>query len=315
MHDLKKINSVLLAAVLTFATTASPAVAAPAAASSSPQAWTYWKSDASALNVQGCATEVAKFHDGADVAFLFRSPSDAACAQAVNALQTGPAEVVMFKQEAMETDVVGSVRGSSWKERALEALSVQLQESTAEVASGQMAFQLSIAPQSAPQILSAHDSSLLVAVTDRSLSTIDMHATFDTRLERLFFRPIATLGDDDIEKPEPTFKKPKYNSVVAKIASSSALNPARIVKDLRILTAEDPQPRDPGKWYSRHSATYGARLAGAWIKQQLEQSLAPLNGSSCDYFEYSPYFAPNIVCRSVACSLLPVEMIDKSMRH
>ncbi|CDU25240.1 related to aminopeptidase [Sporisorium scitamineum] len=292
MHDFKPLKSALLATTLAFAATTTTAVAAPTAAA--PQAWTYWKSDASAVALQSCATEVAKLHDGADVAYLFRAPSDAACAKSMSTTQDGPAEVVLFKQEAVENDLQNAL-ASTWKNRALEALSPQA--STAEAASGQMAFQLSTAqPSAAPKIISAHDSSLLVAVTDQSLSTIDQHATFDTRLERLVFRSTSSLSDDEIEKPEPSFKKPKYHCVIAKIASSSALNPARILKDLRILTGEDPQPRDPGKWHSRHSATYSARLAGTWIKSQLEQSLAPLNGSTCDFFEYSPYFAPNVVC-------------------
>ncbi|CBQ68324.1 related to aminopeptidase [Sporisorium reilianum SRZ2] len=290
MHGLKPINSVLLAALLALAATSTAAVAAPTAAS--PQAWTYWRSDASSLAYHDCATEVAKLHDGREVAYLFRAPSGAECVRGM-VTHEGPAEVVLFKQEAVEDYLL--VQAGSWRERSLEAL-LRGQDSTADTASGQMAFRL----PATPKILSVHETSLLVAVTDETLSTLDMHATRDTRLERLYFRPTAALSDD-MPKPEPTFKKPRYNSIVAKIASSSALSPARIVQDLRILTGESAQPREIGTWHSRHSATYGARRAGAWIQQQLAASLAPLN-ASCAPFAYSPFFAPNVVCHIPAAT-------------
>lgn len=136
---------------------------------------------------------------------------------------------------------------------------------------------------------------LFVVLSEEELSRIDMRATPDTRLTRLVFKPTPELGAKEAEKPEPRFRKPKYNSHIAKISSSPSFSPERILQDLRILTGESPQPKSIGEWHSRHSSTYGARRAGRWIKGQLEESLAALNGS-CDFWEYSPYFSPNIVC-------------------
>ncbi|KAJ9473884.1 putative aminopeptidase [Pseudozyma hubeiensis] len=302
MRNFKLTKSVLLAASLAFAASSARfADAAPTVATASTQEWSYWKSDSSVADFAGCASEVAKVRDGAGTSYLYRAPSHEACAQSLSSAQDGPQEVVLFKQEAVEVDATRAAPTSTWKERSLQVLSSISQEPTAEEVSGQMAFQLSTASAQDPalKLISVHDDSLLVAVSDAQLATIDQHATFDTRLHHLIFHPISSLAplDNDDKKTEPTFKEPKYNTVIAKIASSSALSPARIKKDLRILTGEDPQPSDIGTWHSRHSSTYGARLAAKWIKQQLEESLRGVNGSGCEFFEYSPYFAPNVVCR------------------
>ncbi|PWY99678.1 Zn-dependent exopeptidase, partial [Testicularia cyperi] len=148
------------------------------------------------------------------------------------------------------------------------------------------------------RILSLSEDAIVMAVSPELLSVLDRYISFDTRILLVDFRPLSGSGSlyDEPEKPEPVFKKPKFNTVVDQIASSSALSEKRILKDLRILTGEDPQPKDIGEWHSRHSSTYGARRAAQWIKQQLEASLSSINGSTCSFFEYSPYFAPNVVC-------------------
>ena len=163
----------------------------------------------------------------------------------------------------------------------------------------QVSFSLPSSSEAAvPQILVADEASILAAIPTDLLATVDLRATWDTRLQRISFRPLhsfffGSLSED--KKPEPTYPRPKYNSHIASISSLPTRNTSRIMHDLRILTGEAAQSAHIGSWHSRHSSTYGARRAGAWIKEQLSQSLNVLGGR-CDFWEYSPYFAPNIVC-------------------
>ena len=307
---LKFNKSILLAASLALAATS--ATAAPASAHSGPAEWTYWTAPSLAPNapshLAGCTTEVAKVHPNGDEEefYLHRTPSSSACVpSSLNAqtrLLSGREEVVLFKPEALVLSKPADPYAMSWMDRALQTLMVssfsRLPDEFDDDDSGQISFDISTFDRHAPRLLTATNYTLLLTLTPESLSTIDERATGDTRIQRLVFHPLSSVyqAASDKPKPEPKFKKPKYNSVVAKIASSSALNPARILQDLRILTGEAAQPKDVGEWHSRHSATHGARLAGKWVQQQLEHSLAPFNGSWCEQWEYSPYFAPNIVC-------------------
>lgn len=293
MLNLKTTASALLASSLALAAATGAVIAAPTTASP-PQQWTYWISDSSsATGFQNCASEVASVRDGAGLSYLYRAASDAACVQTLAASTSGPEEVVLFKPEAVQnSDDLARIARRPWQERALETLSSVSERAESSDRSGQMAFQLSPSPL---ELISQRNTSLLVALTPHTLSTIDHHTTFDTRLQRLTFRPLSSLSTA-LSKPSPKYKKPKYNNVIAKIGSSSAFHPTRILQDLRILTGEDAQPTSVGEWHSRHSATYGARLAARWIKGEMETSLAPLNGSRCEFWEYSPYFAPNVVC-------------------
>ncbi|SPO28192.1 related to aminopeptidase [Ustilago trichophora] len=288
--------------LLAFALAATSAKTAPTAAAATE--WTYWTTPSLPVNAASqlseCATEVARVQPnaGEEAYFVQRALSTSTCVQALDRAYAGAEEVVLFKPEAVVP--ASNLRGDemSWMDRALQALMFSsfsdlpdLPDS--DTAGEQISFR--IVSETHPRVITATNNTVVLSLTPEALATIDSRATFDTRIQRLVFRP-ASFYSDEKPKPEPSFKKPKYNAVIAKLASSSALYPARITKDLRILTGEDPQPKDIGTWHSRHSSTYGARLAGKWIKQQLEQSLSPLNGSSCDFWEYSAYFAPNIVC-------------------
>ncbi|EST06860.1 Peptidase M28 [Kalmanozyma brasiliensis GHG001] len=284
MIELKRTATVLLGALALASTTA--VFAAPASTS---QEWTYWLLSSSTSSLHSCASEVAKVRDASGLTYLYRASSHASCAQSLTTATVGPEEAVLFKPEAVEDGTRG-LEGS-WKMRALEALSIT-QSSPVEEDAGQVAFHLPTSPSM--QLLSAHGASLVVAVTPSALATIDHHTTFDTRLQRLVFQPLSSFSTLT-DKPEPKYNKPKHNSHVASILSSSAFNASRIESDLRILTGESAQPSEIGEWHSRHSATYGARLAGRWLKSQMEASLSAVNGS-CEFWSYSPFFAPNIVC-------------------
>lgn len=276
----------LLGALALASTTA--VIAAPASTS---QEWTYWLSSSSTTGFQDCASEVAKVRDASGLNYLYRASSQSACVQSLSAATVGPEEVVLFKPEAVSIPDDTRSLGGSWKVRALEALSTPQSPPVGDDA-GQMTFYLPRSPSM--QLLRAHDASLLVAVDSQTLSTIDHHTTFDTRLQRLVFHLLSTLSTST-DKPEPKYKKPKHNSHIASLLSSPAFNASRIEQDLRILTGESTQPSSIGEWHSRHSATYGARLAGRWLKTQMEASLSPVNGS-CEFWTYSPFFAPNLVC-------------------
>lgn len=70
-------------------------------------------------------------------------------------------------------------------------------------------------------------------------------------------------------KPEPTFPRPEYDPVVAKILNDSDLAPERIAQVVRTLSGEDQKLiRKQGfkGWFTRHSGTFGARNAAEWIK-------------------------------------------------
>ncbi len=188
--------------------------------------------------------------------------------------------MVLFKTEAVQnSDDLVRIARRPWQERALETLSSVSERAESSDLSGQMAFQLSPSPL---ELISQRNTSLLVALTPHTLSTIDHHTTFDTRLQRLTFRP-SLLSLHRPLQTIPQVQEAKYNNVIAKIGSSSAFHPTRILQDLRILTGEDAQPTSVGEWHSRHSATYGARLAARWIKGEMETSLAPLNGSDVSF--------------------------------
>lgn len=307
----RKTRTVLLA-LATLATASSSSAAAVAATSD----WTYWKTELDQADLLGCSTEVAKVWPNGNVAgyYLHRAPSDSSCIRAANgaqveALPTGPGEVVLFKQDAVADDDTRLTMAESWADRALTTL---LQTSKAEAKmdtqtqlGGQRAFLLESDPWTGPiglKSISVDANTIVLAMDEQALSTIDQRTTFDTRLRRLSFHPTSTLFASphlqNDKKPEPSFKRPRHNSHIAKLASpnSAAFNHTRMLRDVRILTGEAAQPKEIGEWHTRHSATHGARLAAEWIKQQLEESLAPLAGSGCSYFEYSPYFAPNVVC-------------------
>lgn len=279
--------------LLLIATLAAGVAAAPSVREAE---WVYWitnhvKPDdgaARGASLEPCSVEVGRMPYEGYTVELHRAPYASACVGSVkvvhaNELMRGPGEVVLFLPETMER-ATGEM---DWSARLGSAMS-----SAPSAAAGQVAFQLA-APRS-PILAATHDV-FAVALDEAGLATADRWANFDTRLHRVDFRPTNTLQLNEEDRPEPVFGKPKHNALVSKIASSSALNPARIVKDLRILTGEDAQPAEVGEWHSRHSSTYGARRAAQWIKQQLESSLAPLN-ASCDYFNYSAYFSPNVVC-------------------
>lgn len=309
MRDLKLTKHMLLAVPLTLlaaaaaTTTVAAAPASASASATSAAGWSYWTSTSAEPHLVECASEVAKVQGVGTVSYLYRASSDDACAQSLAEVHHAREEVVVFKQEALQEDAMRTALASTWKHRALTALVPDAHDAAADEASNQLAFHLATASTSeAIRLISVDEDALLLAVSHKQLATIDKHATFDTRLERLIFHPVSRLAADEIPKPEPSFENPKYNTVIAKIASSSAFHPERIKKDVRILTGEDVQPKQIGTWHSRHSSTYGARLAAEWIKQQLQQSLAALNGSTCEFFEYSAYFAPNVVCRIAATS-------------
>lgn len=331
MLDLK--SGVVLALALAGLSTASTAAAAPTASASK---WIYWTSPTLAPSSSGsyadCASaQVTRIQDhfGSDSTyFLYRAPYSSICVDHLErsavagrtaVVDGGFEEVVLFKPEALlpGQDAL-EANAMSWSERAVQAHMLRAshdqsddggREDEREDEGDQLAFSFrspvstsASSSQSVPRLLTATNNTLVLTLTAESLATIDQSATYDTRIQRLTFRPVSTLSATSLqeEKPlksEPKFKKPKYNSNIARIASSSALNPERIRKDLRILTGEGEQPKEIGKWHTRHSSTAGARLAGKWIKQQLEESLEPLTGSKCEFWEYSPYFAPNVVCK------------------
>ncbi|SNX85274.1 related to aminopeptidase [Melanopsichium pennsylvanicum] len=300
--------------------------------------WTYWMTPASTptsnyANLESsswsCAVETALITPADSSAyFVHRAPSKTAhCI--VDLSNDSPIigdnvypEVVLFKREPLSSNLQTGDEIEAWYWRSLSALSTFNDgQGKSWQESGQESF--SIAPVqswSSPEILSKGDGWMLLTVTEKTLASIDRFATSDTRIQRLAFRPtssyhsLSPTGEVEIgfgvgeksqnKKPEPKFRKPRHNDVIAKLVSSSALDPQRILKDVRILTGEDKQPKAVGEWHTRHSSTYGARLAGKWIKQQLEESLSRLNGSWCEHWEYSPYFAPNVVCHIASTATL-----------
>lgn len=285
-------------------------------AASASQEYTYWTTgpradfDTLSNSLWSCSSEVATIYDYPARYYLHRAPSSERCAASLSGpnLPEGGKEVVLFKREPLAHEDKAQTDGlkRSWKMRSIFQLTRIEEETfsgigTAEKA-GQMAFSLSPSSRPSPhklRVLTADDTALVVAMDGPTLATIDLRATFDTRLQRLNFHPtssLTALEDKNKERPEPTYPEPKHNSIIARIASSSALSPARILHDLRILTGESAQPNGVGEWHSRHSSTYGARRAGKWIKSQLQESLKAIGGECVDW-EYSPYFAPNVICK------------------
>lgn len=304
-------RTLLLAGAVAVALSSIASNAIPTAATTSNAKWIYWTTSTATTQLSTsawmCASEVAKVHlNDTAVYYLHRSPADdSACIRATDHIQVrGPEKVVVFKPESVSSDLLqAQTEGQSWTSRSVKALRTAFKEAASEYMTSeigdQVAFSLSSSSQAieGPEILAINEHNILLALPETLLTTIDQYTTFDTRIQHLVFHPVSsfTTKADGDKKPEPHYPKPKYNSYIASLASLPTRNTSHILSDLRILTGEDAQPSQVGSWHSRHSSTYGARRAGAWVKGELEESLKRVNGS-CNFWVYSPYFAPNVVC-------------------
>lgn len=260
--------------------------------------YVYWVTEHNDVAALGCSTAQARLNvPGGQRLVVHRAEAHQPCAQALDIVATPASEIVLLKPEVVADSLLADHAGD-WAARLSDSLAQTLEAPTLTIQSqDQDAVPQDETPLSHRLVYSSKDA-MLIAVSEETLSVLDQHVTFDTRIQRAFFRPAHYWRqlDEQPDKPEPVFKKPKFNTVVDSIASSSALSRERILQDLLVLTGEGAQPKDVGEWHSRHSSTHGARLAAEWIKRTMEASLRSINGSTCSFFEYSPYFAPNVVC-------------------
>lgn len=131
-----------------------------------------------------------------------------------------------------------------------------------------------------------------------SLLALSMLLPRDTRISRLVAQPESRLHQrqsrNESHLPAPRYLPPLHALLFSKTLSVEALR-----ADARILTGEDAKGQRSfsleSNWYSRHSATYGARIAAAWIRARMQHDLAGVGGT-CSEWAYDSEFAPNVVC-------------------
>ena len=254
-----------------------------------------------------CVVESARFWHGQHQSpplRLAKVAPDCQLAEAATVYESVPlhdGHVVLATPESIDSSLLASLPDAehSWQSR----MRIVLERSSRSNEDSSLTFQQFDSSEFADdydaqlssfgvKILHIEPSFALLHATPLAAAQLDTMVPSDTRLRRLAFKPgfVDTGGD---EKPEPHFSKPRFNPLVDHIITSSAFNVERIRRDARTLTGEDKQPS--ASWHSRHSSTYGARRAAEWIKDELTESLRSIPGAHCSFWEYDPYFSPNIV--------------------
>lgn len=148
------------------------------------------------------------------------------------------------------------------------------------------------------------DQTFAVARIDSiaTLLTLSTYVPRDTRLVRLLPQQGASNELTPLAKQlhNHTLPRPRFIPPLHSLLYSSALTKEALRGDARILTGEDlqgqriPELHPANTWNTRHSATYGARAAGTWLRERMQRDLSSVSGS-CTEWKYHPEYAPNIV--------------------
>lgn len=216
--------------------------------------------------------------------------------------QEGESHVLWVTREvvdaALETQEDALTQSKSWKEQLRSALAGTERTTGQQLQSPILAQQVFSSPaQPSIEILAFFgSSSALLSVPSSRLPNLDLHLP---RFTQAFLITPETHSPTRAQgKPEPKFPAPSLLASTSKLLRSHHLSVASLNKTATTLSGEDQSLLSlEQRWPSRHSATYGCRLASQWLLAQMREALGQVEGARCELELYGEgNFSPNVVC-------------------
>ncbi|PWN20805.1 Zn-dependent exopeptidase [Microstroma glucosiphilum] len=199
---------------------------------------------------------------------------------------------------ALEAQEDAGAQGGSWEEHLKWSLAGTERTASQLLHSPHVAQHVFSPPaKSSIDIIAIFgSSSALLSVPPSRLSTLDLHLPRFT--QAFLITPETQLPTRTQGKDEPKFPTPSLLASTSKWLRSHHLSVASLNKTATTLSGEDQSLISfEQRWPSRHSATYGCRLASQWILAQMREALGQVQGARCELEVYGEgNFSPNVVC-------------------
>ncbi|TFK54887.1 Zn-dependent exopeptidase [Heliocybe sulcata] len=200
-------------------------------------------------------------------------------------VKEGAQELVWIEEQSVEESLKAGV--ASFGDTLEEVLST-ITRTRGTYDLGREQEQVLALPTSDYELLYHGDSFALLSLSAESARVIDTVIPPFWKSILLPNGPVSfvPVPSDAVQRVKELLEEAKFDPTVASIVSNISV--PQMKNDITWLTGEDGN----SGIVSRHSFSSGSRSAAQWLSDRFEDT-----GATCEFKDFLPGFAPNVVCR------------------